>query len=296
MSATSPTLPRSHLFAAIAVALCGSLWGVFWLPLRWLDGQGVGGGWTSLIFNLVSMLAPLPFLMRRAHWAGFMRHAPAGLMLGTAFALYTVALVLTDVLHAILLFYLTPVWSTLGARLLFGTRLTSARLIAIGCGAAGMALILGVTEGIPLPRNPGDWVALASGMLWAAGTMHSFARPAAGIALPVFTFALGGALASGVVLAAGAALAMPMAAANHLLPALPAIIAAALIFFVPPNFLVLWAAQRLDPGRIGILLTTEVLVGAISAALLSGESFGPAELAGTALIISAGLVEVLGRR
>jgi len=65
---------------------------------------------------------------------------------------------------------------------------------------------------------------------------------------------------------------------------------------VPPNFLVLWAAQRLDPGRVGILLTTEVLVGALSAGFLSGQPFGFAEIAGTAFIVSAGLVEVLKRR
>ena len=296
MAIFSPTQAPTYLFAAIAVALCGSIWGVFWLPLRWLDGQGVGGGWTAFVFNAVSLLAPLPFLLRPARWAGFVRQAPAGLLLGTAFSLYTVSLVMTDVLHAILLFYLTPVWSTLGARLLFGTRLTATRLVAIACGAAGMALILGVTDGVPLPRNAGDWLALVSGMLWAAGTMHSFARPASGIALPVFTFSLGGVVASGVVLAVGGSLAMPMAATGPLLSVLPWIIVAAVIFFVPPNFLVLWAAQRLDPGRVGILLTTEVLVGAVSAAFLSGEAFGPAELAGTAFIISAGLVEVLGRR
>jgi drug/metabolite transporter (DMT)-like permease len=70
----------------------------------------------------------------------------------------------------------------------------------------------------------------------------------------------------------------------------------ALIFFVPPNFLVLWAAQRIDSGRVGILLMTEVLAGAATAALFSGEAFGTMELAGTLLILCAGLVEVLGRR
>jgi drug/metabolite transporter (DMT)-like permease len=296
MSASGPTHPPTYLFAAIAVALCGAIWGLFWLPLHWLEGRGVGGGWTSFVFNVVSMLAPLPFLWRRAAWIGFLRQAPAGLLLGTAFSMYSVSLVMTDVLHAILLFYLTPVWSTLAGRVLFGTRLTGARIISIVCGAAGMALILGVTEGLPLPRNAGDWVALVSGMLWAAGTMHSYARPAPGIAVPVFTFSLGGVVASGVILAFGAAAGMPMAVAGPIWSAIPWIIAAALVFFVPPNFLVLWAAQRLDPGRVGILLTTEVLVGALSAGFLSGQPFGLPEIAGTIFIISAGLVEVLGRR
>ena len=293
-----PDIPstQTHLLASIAVALCGSIWGVFWLPLRWLDTQGVGGGWTALIFNLVSLLVPLPFLLRRAYWAGFVRHAPAGLLLGTAFSLYTVSLVMTDVLHAILLFYLTPVWSTLAARIMFGARLTWSRVIAVVLGLSGMAILLGVTDGLPMPRNAGDWVALISGMLWAAGTMHSYARPASGVALPVFSFSLGGVISSALVLAVGLQMDLPLAASGALWPSLLWIILAALIFFVPPNFLILWAAQRLDPGRIGILLTTEVMVGAVSAALLSGEAFGISELVGTAFIISAGLVEVLGRR
>lgn len=292
----TPVRPPAPLLATLAVALCGSLWGVFWLPLHWLQARGVGGGWVSLVFNLVSMLAPLPWLARRTNWRGFAHHAPAGLLLGLAFSLYSVALVMTDVLHAILLFYLTPVWSSLAGWLLFGARLSGTRLAAIALGFAGMAAILGVEQGLPLPRNPGDWVALASGMFWAAGTMHSFARPSAGVAMPVFTFSLGGIIASSIAIAIGAGLAMPMADAGNFAQSLPWMIVLALIFFVPPNFLILWAAQRMDPARIGILLMTEVLVGAISAAALSGEPFGARELAGTLLIVGAGLVEVLGRR
>lgn len=282
--------------APLAIALCGSMWGVFWVPLHWLEARGVGGGWVSLVFNVVSMLVPLPWLMRRGSFAVFARHAPAGLLLGTAFSLYSVALVMTDVLHAILLFYLTPVWSSLAGWLFLGARLTWARTAAIALGFAGMAAILGVTGGVPLPRNAGDWVALTSGMFWAAGTMHSFAKPAPGVALPVFSFSLGGTLAAAVIVATGAGLGLPMAESGAFWGQLPMIVLLALIFFVPPNYLILWAAQRVDPGRVGILLTTEVMIGSISAALLSGQAFGARELAGTLLIIGAALIEVLGRR
>ena len=66
MSVTNPPAPPTYLLAAVAVALCGAIWGLFWLPLHWLEGRGVGGGWTSFVFNVVSLLAPLPFLLRRA--------------------------------------------------------------------------------------------------------------------------------------------------------------------------------------------------------------------------------------
>ena len=41
---------------------------------------------------------------------------------------------------------------------------------------------------------------------------------------------------------------------------------------------------------------TEVLAGAITAWAFAGEPFGAMEFTGTALILCAGLVEVLGRR
>lgn len=271
------------------------MWGILWFPLRWIEAHGVGGGWAALCFNLIAVLAPLPWMLRSTARKGLASQALTGLLLGAAFALYTTSLVLTDVLHAILLFYLTPVWSTLAAWLVLGDRLTSSRLLAMALGFAGIAFILGTDGGLPLPRNGGDWLALASGVLWAAGTTRSFLRPSPGIALPVFTFGLGGVAASGVILVLGSAAHLPLTQAAGLPATWPWVVLVALVLFVPPNALVLWAAQRLDPGRVGILLMTEVMAGAASAALLSGEPFGWPELAGTALIIGAGLVEIWGR-
>lgn len=287
---------KSHLLPAIAVSLCGAVWGTYWYPLRWFETQGVGGAWVSLIFNIVAALATLPLLIHAASWRGFRRQAITGLMLGCAFSLYTISVVMTDVLHALLLFYLTPVWSSLAVWLLFGERLSLRRLLAMLFGFAGLCLILGVTSGLPLPRNLGDIVALASGMLWAAGTLRSYTRPSHGIALPVFAFALGGLISSAIILCIAGYLSAQVAETGNLPATLPWIVALSLVIFVPPNFLVLWAAQRIDSGRVGILLMTEVVVGALTAALFSGEHFGFAELAGTLLIICAGLVEIFGRR
>ncbi len=131
-----------------------------------------------------------------------------------------------------------------------------------------------------MPRNAGDWLALLSGLLWSAGTLRSFARPSQGIALPVFCFAGGGLAASAVC--GDCIRAVPAHGRGQQPPAiLPWDRHPGIIIFVPPNFLVLWAAQRMDPGRVGILLMTEVLVGSISAGLLAGEAYGVSEAIGT---------------
>lgn len=292
---TADAKSTSHLLPALAVALCGAVWGGFWIPLHWFASEGVGGAWVALIFNAMAMLSAIPWLLRRDAWEGAADQMLNGLLLGTAFSLYTVSLVLTDVVHAILLFYLTPVWSTLVGRVFLGQRLSASRILAMVMGFAGLAAVLGVKDGIPLPRNWGDALALLSGMLWACGTLRSFHRPTRKVALPVFSFAVGGLISSAVILAAAAALALPLAEPGHMQAMLPWIMLLGLIIFVPPNFLVLWAAQRIDSARVGILLMTEVLFGTLSAGLLSGQPFTLAEGLGTALIVSAGLIEVIRR-
>jgi len=294
MTTTQRQANRQFLPVA-AVALCGAMWGIFWLPLRTIEAEGVGGGWISLIFNALGLLSALPWLMRRNAWAGFSDQMINGLLLGTAFSLYTVSLVMTDVIHAILLFYMTPVWSTLAGWLLFRERLTLSRILALVMGFTGLAAVLGTSGGVPLPRNVGDGVALISGMFWAAGTMRSFRRPAPGIALPVFSFSLGGLVSSAVILMVAALLGSDLATTGQIMPMMPWIILFGLVFFVPPNFLVLWAAQRIDSARVGILLMTEVLLGTLSAAMLSGDPFSLSVGIGMALIIGAALLEVFRR-
>jgi drug/metabolite transporter (DMT)-like permease len=296
MENNAATTGQRVLLPSLAVAASGAAWGGFWYPLRWLETQGIGGAWVSVIFFAVAAMAPLPWLLRRSAWKGFGSALVSGTLMGLAFTLYTVSLVMTDVIHAILLFYLTPVWSTLAGLVFLGERLSFSRGLAMVLGFTGMALILGFEEGLPLPRNAGDWLALVSGMLWAAGTMLSFLRPSKGVSLPVFTFCIGGLAASLVVVAIALAVSSPIGNLSNLREGLPWAILFAMILFVPPNFMVLWAAQRIDSGRVGILLMTEVLAGAATAALFSGEQFGVMEFAGTIAIVCAGLVEVLGRR
>lgn len=296
MRADAAQQSNIRLLASLAVAASGAMWGCFWVPLRWIEDMGLGGGWTSVIYFATAALTPLPFLLRREAWQGFGSQLITGTLLGLAFSLYTISLVLTEVINAILLFYLTPVWSTLAGVFFLGERLTLARGLAIVLGFCGMAFILGFEHGLPLPRNMGDWLALISGMIWAAGTMRSFHKPGRGISLPFFAFCAGGLVTSLAIAFIAMAMGSPSAELSNVGVALPWAVVIALIFFVPPNFFVLWAAQRIDSGRVGILLMTEVLMGAVTAALFSGEPFGPMQIAGTACIAAAAFIEVLSHR
>lgn len=291
-----PSIGTQRL-AALAVALCGALWGCFWYPLRWLDSSGVGSAWVNVVFFAIAVIVPLPWMVgHKLERGALASQLLTGLLLGTAFSLYTVSLVLTNVVHAILLFYLTPVWSTLGGVVLFGERLTWTRAVAMALGFGGMISMFGVSGGLPIPHNGGDSIALASGMFWAAGSLRAYSRPSTSIVLPVFCFSAGGLVSAAVILAMAIGMGAELASTRNLLSSLPAIGLFAFIVFIPPNYLVLWAAQRIEPARVGILLMTEVLVGSMTAALFSGDAFGFGEGAGAVMILCAGMIEVLGRR
>ena len=66
------------------------------------------------------------------------------------------------------------------------------------------------------------------------------------------------------------------------------------ILTLPMFFLTIWPCAYLTPGRVGVLLMSEVVVAVISAAVLTDETFGLREALGTGLIVSAALVEVAG--
>jgi|GEM_PF-30023 len=278
--------------ARISVAAGAALWGLFWIPLRALDAAGIDGVWATFVFYAVPALLLVPLglaHLSRLRAGGWRLFATASLA-AVSMVLYTEALLFTEVVRAILLYYLTPVWSTLLARIALGEAITRTRLLGIALGLAGLWVILADEVGVPLPRNPGDWMALASGVVWAFAAVRLKGERAGAAEIVFLYFALGAVLAlATTALADGRAGAPPTLAA--VLATLPWLVPALLLVVLPSAFLILWGVRRLSPGLVGLLFMTEITVGAVSAALLSGEPFGAAELAGCILVSTAGLVE-----
>ena len=142
------------------------------------------------------------------------------------------------------------------------------------------------------PPNIGDALALASGLCWAFGSLSLYRLARAGIWDLVLAFAVGSLVVTLATLAvAGDALGAVPGREIVTKSIVPAVIIGILV--IPMLALTVWPTTILTPGRVGILLLSEVLVGVISAAILSGEPFGWREVLGTTLIVSAAAVEVL---
>ena len=70
------------------------------------------------------------------------------------------------------------------------------------------------------------------------------------------------------------------------------IILFAIIWLLPSIVLTYFSVEVLDPGRINILLAFEVVIGFLSAALLTNEIIGLRELLGALFVIMACCIDV----
>lgn len=285
---------RRDLLPSIAIAVGAAFWGLYWIPIRGIEQAGVHAFWTGpVIFGASSLLfVPLALVRIRnfiAHWRSIVI---PGLLTGFAFALYIASLNLTDVVRAILLFYMSPLWSTLLGILVLKERLTTNRVIALLLAFCGLYIVLMIDSGLPVPRNSGDWFALLSGLCWSVGSVKLFQGGAHMILEKVTVFVLCALLMSLllVIWHQGSFTGMPEI--SNLVKARYWILIVALSM-LPITYLTIWPATVLSPGRVGMLLMVEVIVGVVSAAILTDEPFGVREFAGTVLIFSAGVVEVL---
>ena len=211
---------------------------------------------------------------------------------GAAFRLFSKSLVYTEVVRSILLFYLTPIWSTLLGLALLGERLSLARILSLVAGICGLFVVLGDGNGLPWPRNIGDWLALLSGITWAVGTLGLYRAQGSTIIGQLAAFIAGALLIS--VLSISVTWSDSLAAISQVnfAPVLPYVLLS-VVYLLPMIFLTIWPATKLSPARVGLLLMSEVIVGIASAAAFAGEPFGWTETLGAALIVSAALIEVV---
>ena len=134
-------------------------------------------------------------------------------------------------------------------------------------------------------------------MIWAIASVCFRKRGDGDPAQMAFTY-----LSGTLVMATAIALVfMPLEAgtpgrlAEAALATWPLIAFSGVVMFAGSMVLLIWANQRMDPGRVGVLLMIEVPVAVATAAWLTDEPFGWRQVIGGGLILSAAAIEVLAR-
>jgi drug/metabolite transporter (DMT)-like permease len=270
-------------------------YGLYWIPLRALEEAGLTDVLPSMVFNVIPMIIILPLIIWR--WR-FIRKASihfhiTGLIVGLSIIGYTNAFIYTDVVRVLILFYLTPVWGFLLARIFIGDLITPIRWISILIGISGMLTIFGVESGLSLPENIGDWMALAAGVLWAVASLMMLTGKEHPIDYALWFFLWNGLAAIILAFVFYSSFDQILPDLSPLASVLPWMIPLAIIFIIPAGFAVIYGPTQLNPGVAGLFFMVEIGTGTLTASILTDEPLGWQELLGITLITTAALLEPL---
>ena len=286
-------MPRQTVtIASLAVLLCASAWGLFWIPIRYFETKGVDGSWTVFFLNAPAAILLAAFIARtfpaqRPHLG---KAFVIGMFVGLGMASYTIGLIYSEVVRTTLLFYLTPVWATFIGIYWLGERVNAYRWVAILLGLGGLVLLLAGNTGKAL--NVGDLLAFSSGIFWAIGASlikHHGKIPVAGMVFFQFVFLAFFAVALGYVV--GEPELPDLTVIGNALWIMTAL---SVLILLPAATLVFWAQQFLFPGRVGLLMMSEVVVATLTASLLiPDERLSPLQWISCLMIIAASVVELI---
>jgi drug/metabolite transporter (DMT)-like permease len=282
---------RSTLLPSLAVAGSGLIWGVWWLPLRSLEGAGLTGNWANVaVYALAALLtAPFAFVLRRRVAAQLRALIIIGLISGTSLCLWNYALITGNIVRVTLLFYLAPVWCTALSLIVFREPVRAMRLLTIVGGLAGAAVLVGIEKGTASALSPADGMALLSSLSFACLTVYvrKVGGEVGGWEKTFFTTTVGAltALIAVTLVPEG-----PTPSLATVTAAFPALLLC-MIWQVVLLALFMWGTAYVESGRVSIYLLLEVVGAVVTASLFTDDPFGWREAAGCILIVGAGLLE-----
>jgi drug/metabolite transporter (DMT)-like permease len=290
--------------ATLALALASVAWGLWWLPLHWLADRGLSGYWQGVVlYGSGALILALPLWPRRqkVDFANALLWV-ISLFTGVALAMYNAALLTDEVVRVTLLFYLSPIWSTLLAFIVLKEPIRLIRIASVAVGLLGAAVVLGGDGGIPMPHSLGEWMGFFSGVGTAIGS--TYVRKAeltegtvspGGLEQTCTTFLVASAVGILFALTLPSTSLSAFPSSNIFWSTLPWAVGITMGWLLPQTWFYFWSAKHLDPGRVSLLMLLEVPVAAISAALVLHTPLGWHEVIGCALVILAGSAESLSQ-
>jgi len=279
---------------SFVIFLGAAVWGMYWFPLRTIETYGITGSWSVVIFNACPLILLCPLLaIKSKKIRGDLR--PLGfsaIMIGMAFTLYANALMETTVIRATLLFYLNIIWSTIIGIIWLSERFTKARFVAMFVALIGLFLLVSQSNESDNPLSIGDLFGLLSGIFWSIGIAALARWPSISLIPMTTSVYIATALLSSIFAIFVYQEPFPKLSAIKL--ALPTATLWSVIVLLPGFMIIFEVSKYLFPGRVGILMMSEVIIAIISASILvPSEKMFIVQWLGAAFILSAGFIEVL---
>ena len=280
---------------SFALLIAAGMWGLFWIPKRALEAGGLTGGWATISQMVIPFAMLLPISLWRLYKGQSfgLEYPLIGLLFGGGIACYANSFLLTDVVRALILFYITPVWTTIFEIVFLRQIPRFYRYITLVLALSGVWIVFGQEGVIPLPQNSGDWIALLGGILIAASAVRMEIKKPEGIYPILFSFFFYGGLFTLIQSYFLSDYLGDAPSIDSWVAMMPWLILIAILFHIPTNIVILGAPSRIGAGIFSIIILFEIVVGTFSAAVLTDELIGWREILGSSFIIFAGLTEII---
>ena len=280
---------------SFALLIAAGMWGLFWIPQRALEAGGLTGGWATISQMVIPFAMLLPISLWRLYKGQSfgLEYPLIGLLFGGGIACYANSFLLTDVVRALILFYITPVWTTIFEIVFLRQIPRFYRYITLVLALSGVWIVFGQEGVIPLPQNSGDWIALLGGILIAASAVRMEIKKPEGIYPILFSFFFYGGLFTLIQSYFLSDYLGDAPSIESWVAMMPWLILIAILFHIPTNIVILGAPSRIGAGIFSIIILFEIVVGTFSAAVLTDELTGWREILGSSFIIFAGLTEII---
>jgi drug/metabolite transporter (DMT)-like permease len=275
--------------AVIVLFISSVGWGLTWLPIKALNDMGLDS--TNLILIAFAsgavVLSPWLYTQRRQWQKNIGIMMLIGLSGGIANASFQTAISHGDVVRVMILFYLLPVWSVLGGRIILGEKIDRMRMLSVLMCLSGAFLILDVWHTSWRGITWIDILAIASGMgLAITNILFRLTYTIPALSKIAFTF-----IGCTLIIGVSTLLISPQAK----LPVHAVTIAWAMaygaLWLTMITIGTQWAVTRIEAGRSAVIIVMELVVAVVSVALISGESLKFYEIIGGLLVIFAALLE-----
>ena len=280
---------------SFALLIAAGMWGLFWIPQRALEAGGLTGGWATISQMVIPFAMLLPISLWRLYKGQSfgLEYPLIGLLFGGGIACYANSFLLTDVVRALILFYITPVWTTIFEIVFLRQIPRFYRYITLVLALSGVWIVFGQEGVIPLPQNSGDWIALLGGILIAASAVRMEIKKPEGIYPILFSFFFYGGIFTLIQSYFLSDYLGDAPSIESWVAMMPWLILIAILFHIPTNIVILGAPSRIGAGIFSIIILFEIVVGTFSAAVLTDELIGWREILGSSFIIFAGLTEII---
>ena len=283
-----------------AILLSTVLWGTWWLPLRLMNEYANNNAIPLFLSFMIAGLLLLFFSLQNIHLftkKNIILTIVAASFGAAAMCLYNEGLLRGNVARILIFFYLTAVWSTIIEVLFLRTPLTFYRFLSIAAGFTGLFIITGFDQGNFFPQSLADFFGIISGILWSVCATLIRINKELDVNFGTCIFIIVGGLF--VIIATLLPDGQVLSGYNSEIfsKTILIVLIFAFIWLLPGYWLITYGQDQVDPGRAGILLMFEVVIGMISAYLLANEIITIREFLGALFIMTAPLIEIyLGNR